>query len=119
MERLAHGITNAVDKGWWKPVILNLGGPPISHLFFFSDDLILFAEVYQEQVNVLNNVLEGFYESLGQKINKDKTRVLFSSNVSIHGRGILSRQLRVQVTDDLGKYLGVPLIQSRVNRSTY
>lgn len=52
--------------------ILNLGGPLISHLLF-ADDLILFAETSQEQVNVLNNVLEGFYESSDQKINKDKT----------------------------------------------
>lgn len=41
IERLAHGIKEAVNCGQWTPVKLSRNGPSLTHLFF-ADDLILF-----------------------------------------------------------------------------
>lgn len=60
-----------------------------------------------------------FSYSSGKKVNTDKTRVLFSSNVLSRNKKDLNRKLGLKMTDDLGKYLGVPLIHSRVNKLTY
>ncbi|XP_052290822.1 uncharacterized protein LOC127900258 [Citrus sinensis] len=42
IERLSHGIHNAVTAGKWKPIRLAHNGIPLSHLFF-ADDLLLGA----------------------------------------------------------------------------
>lgn len=39
IERLSHGILNAVDVGKWWPITLARNGIPLSHLFF-TDDLL-------------------------------------------------------------------------------
>ena len=43
IERLSHGITQAVVDGRWKPIRLVKNGIPLTHLFFV-DDLLLFVE---------------------------------------------------------------------------
>lgn len=43
MERLAHDIKEAVKSNLWKLITLSKNGPPISHLFF-ANDLVLLAE---------------------------------------------------------------------------
>ncbi|KAF7830019.1 reverse transcriptase [Senna tora] len=109
MERLAHLIQEKVSRGRWKPIGLGRTGPKVSHLFF-ADDLILFAEASMNQVEVVKDCINNFCISSGQKVNADKTRVFFSRNVSFLGGGTLSNALGFTSTNDLGKYLGVPLI---------
>ena len=41
IERLSHGIIQAINQGRWKPIRLTRIGTPLSHLFF-TDDLLLF-----------------------------------------------------------------------------
>lgn len=45
--------------------------------------------------------------------------VYFSKNVTTATRNELTRQLGYKHTTDLGKYLGVPILHSRVTRNTY
>lgn len=118
MERLAHGINAASARKEWKPIFLSKNGPPLTCLFF-DDDLILFAEASELQVNTINRVLDTFCMSLGQRVNKDKTIVLFSKNVDVATRKRLSLTLGMEAVDDLGKYLGVPLLNSRVTKHTF
>lgn len=71
------------------------------------------------QVQVIKTCLDLFCTSSGQKVNCDKTRVFFSKNVHWNVRNELSEALGFQRTDDLGKYLGVPVLHSRVSRHTF
>ncbi|XP_016168765.1 uncharacterized protein LOC107611342 [Arachis ipaensis] len=110
--------SRAVDHGFWKPIRLKKDGPPISHLCF-ADDIILFAEANLEQANVINKCLEAFCDSSGQSVSKEKTRVIFSKNVGHTVRAELSNILQFSRTDDLGKYLGIPILHSRVSKHAF
>ena len=67
MERLRHIINQAVvAEGRWKPIRLSRNGPPLSHLFF-ADDLLIFADAFEDQINVIMNCMNNFCNLSGQK----------------------------------------------------
>ena len=51
----------------------------ISHLFF-TDDNLLFCKVSSQECQHLIDILRLYKAALGQKINTDKSLVLFSAN---------------------------------------
>ncbi|QHO13640.1 Putative ribonuclease H protein [Arachis hypogaea] len=118
MERLSHPINAGVDHSFWKPIKLNREGLELSHLCF-ADDLILFAKATMDQAEVINKVLEAFCSSSGQKVSNEKKRAFFSNNMGNNVRSQISSILKFPRTDDLGKYLGVPLLHSKVSKNTY
>ncbi|XP_052112461.1 uncharacterized protein LOC127744218 [Arachis duranensis] len=118
IERLSQLISIAVDQDVWKPICLKKDGPPISHLCF-ADDIILFAEAKVDQANIINKCLEAFCQSSGQNVSKEKTRIFFSKNVGHMVRTEISNVLQFARTDDLGKYLGVPVLHSKVTKHTF
>ena len=93
-------------------------GTPLSHLFF-ADDLLLFAEASSAQALFINSVLDDFCLSSGAKVNKTKTQIYFSRNISGAVAGRLGRELGYTVTKDLGNYLSMPLLHRRVSTQTY
>ena len=80
MERLAQLIHLVIHDGSWKPIRLVRNGPTILHLFF-ADDMLLFAEASETQVNVIEEILHKFCVASGQKVSVTKTNVFFSKNV--------------------------------------
>lgn len=66
-------------NGSWKPLFFSRRGPVLSHLFFV-DDLMLFFKDSRDQVVVVNNILETFYNFSGNKVNRNKSQVFFSLN---------------------------------------
>lgn len=119
MERLGYRILDAVESGSWSPLMFGRGnGPKLSHLFF-ADDLILIAEASREQVDLIRSTLAEFCSALGQKVNLNKSQVFFSGNVDDAKASALSNSLGIAKTNDLGRYLGVPLLHHRASKSTY
>lgn len=55
---------------------------PSSHICFFADDLILFAEATEGQIKMIKEGLDIFAKASGQCINFGKSNVLFSPNVT-------------------------------------
>nr|KYP49443.1 Retrovirus-related Pol polyprotein LINE-1 [Cajanus cajan] len=115
MERVFHLIEIAVIHKLWKPIKLSKGGPPLSCLAF-ADDLILFSEASMDQVEIIQQCLDIFCGSLGQKVSLEKTRIFFSKNVGWAVKNEISNAFGFQRTDNLGKYLGVSIHHDRVNR---
>ncbi|XP_020234937.1 uncharacterized protein LOC109814835 [Cajanus cajan] len=66
IERLFHLIQVVVETKLWKPTQIARRAPKLSHLAF-ADNLLLFAEASEEQVDVIIQVLELFCKSSGQK----------------------------------------------------
>ncbi|CAN1148091.1 LINE-1 retrotransposable element ORF2 protein [Linum perenne] len=118
IERLSKMILSAVDFGYWSPVRLASEGTPLSHCFF-ADDLILFGEASLDQTRVILDTLERFCAASGQSINRNKSKVFFSKNTPRHlSRDIVSL-LEIGATQNLGRYLGAPVLHGRVTKSTY
>uniref|UniRef100_A0A2C9WJM0 Uncharacterized protein n=1 Tax=Manihot esculenta TaxID=3983 RepID=A0A2C9WJM0_MANES len=49
----------------------------------------------------------------------NKTKIYFSHNVARHERTMIDRFLDFSKTNNLGKYLGIHLLYSRVNKDMY
>ena len=118
MERLCHMIDRAVMDKKWKPIKLSRGGPQLTHICF-ADDLILFAEASVSQVRVIRDVLETFCRASGQKVSLPKSKIFFSGNVTRERGELISRESGISSTRELGKYLGMPILQKRINKETF
>ncbi|KAH9673795.1 reverse transcriptase domain-containing protein [Citrus sinensis] len=118
IERLSHAINLAVRNGSWCPIRLSRNGVPLTHLIF-TDDLLLLAEASCNQAHMINNVLNIFCSCSGELISKQKTRVYFSKNVTAEKARKIIDSLGFAATDNLGKYLGMPLLHNRVTKATY
>ncbi|KAL9816790.1 putative reverse transcriptase domain, ribonuclease H domain, ribonuclease H-like superfamily [Arabidopsis thaliana] len=118
MERLCHMINRSILDKKWKPISICRGGPKLSHICF-ADDLILFAEASVSQIRIIRRVLETFCRASGQKVNLEKSKIYFSSNVSRDLEKLIGDESGIKSTRDLGKYLGVPVLQKRINKDTF
>lgn len=68
---------------------------------------------------MLNAYLTGFCNSSGQRINKANSKLFCYMNVSHSLSHSLGVKFRYAVTNNLRKYLGIPLIHGRVTKATY
>ncbi|PKI70142.1 hypothetical protein CRG98_009474 [Punica granatum] len=118
IERLGHIITDMVRGERWRPIRIGTNGPAVSNIMF-ADDLLLFAEASLEQIQRIMEALQLFCGASGQRISAEKTMMFFSKNENESLRHQIYSCCSFTVTDDLGKYLGVPLIHGRVTRQTH
>lgn len=118
IEKLSHLIQADVEIGQWKPIKSSQNGPLIFHLFFI-DDLILFAEASTNQARVLKKCMDAFCDLSGQSVNFEKSKIYCSPNVCKELASNISQICGSPLTNNLGKYLGMTLIHSRVSKNTY
>jgi hypothetical protein len=118
MDKLSHLIIEEVDKGGWKALKAGRNGPTISHLMF-ADDLLLFGQATDRQMQCVMNILNRFCNLSGQLVSIEKTSVLFSKNVDRVTRQRLLRISGFRETTQLGKYLGVPVTGKAPKRRDY
>ena len=81
----AMGLQSLLNKveseGHIQGVAICWNGPKVSHLFFV-DDSVLFWSAKEEECQKILDILAIYERGSGQKINRDKTNVFFSSNTS-------------------------------------
>ncbi|XP_013739955.2 uncharacterized protein LOC106442870 [Brassica napus] len=118
MKRLCHQIESSVAKKEWKPIRLSRGGPSLSHICF-ADDLILFAEASIAQIRVIRKVLESLCGASGQKVSLENSLNYYSENVHSDLASAISHESGIKGTKDLGKYLGMPVLQKMINKETF
>lgn len=118
MERLYQTIEEAIVQERWKPIRASRDGPLLSNLFF-ADGIILFAEASTDQAMVIHDCLDRFCKASGQRVSLSKSSVYFSSNVLDSKQEEISRALGMTPTSDLGLYLGMPTLTSRVTKNTF
>ncbi|KAA3472023.1 reverse transcriptase [Gossypium australe] len=117
MEWLGQFIHTEIESGIWDPISLSRSGPPISHLFF-ADDLVIFCKAKIDQARSLEHILSLFCGISGHKISARKSQIFFSKNTETDTRNQISQLFGFQEVQNLGKYLGVPLMHDRVTKNT-
>ena len=109
MEFLGAQITKMCEEKRWDMIKASRRGPSFSHVFF-SDDIMLFAKANAKNCEVILEVFDSFCSMVGQKINYEKSRVFFSLNVTARRKRGVCRRLGIMATNNLGRYLGFPII---------
>ena len=118
MEFLGAQISGMCEQNRGDPIKASRNGPSFSHIFFV-DDLLLFAKANSKNSKAIMDVLDHFYNLAGQKVNKSKSRILFSPNVARRRRRRLCNKMGIYETSDLGRYLGFPLLQQGRNSNAF
>ena len=71
---------------------------------------MLFAKANAKNCEVILEVFDSFCSMARQKINYGKSRVFFSPNVTTRRKRGICRRLGIMATNNLGRYLGFPII---------
>ncbi|CAL9006319.1 unnamed protein product [Prunus brigantina] len=87
--------------------------------FSIVNDLILFGEASIHQAHLMKLCLDEFCHLSGQKVSFDKSRICVSPNICSDLANSIATISGSPHSSNLGKYLGVPLIHTRVDKSTY
>ncbi|KAA3453909.1 reverse transcriptase [Gossypium australe] len=91
MEAFSRMLIKAQDNNFLRGIRASINGPRINH-FFIADDALLFVR-----------------NRKSQKINFEKSMVLFSPNTPIVQRNNFSDMLGMTVVENLNNYLGLPI----------
>lgn len=87
---------------------------PLLHHLFFEDDSFIFGAAETKECHNYKALLISYEIASGQKVNYQKSSVVFSRNVPIEVQTELASILQVQKTNEHDRYLGLPL---RVGKS--
>ena len=117
LERFLQQISQLVKVRKWLPIFLGKG-PPISHLCF-ADDILLICEASLNQAELVKDCLRNFCNASGQEVSASKTHVYFSKNVSDDTASSICNCLGYMKTNDLGRYLGMPILHGKISKGTY
>lgn len=118
MEVLLWEIQDEVQRGRWKPVKITRGGMELSHLFF-ADYLILFGEATEDQTRTILACVERFSRRSGLTINFSKSLIYCSPNTCHRVRRRIGETAGIPVSENMGRYLGIPILQERVSKKTF
>lgn len=102
----------------WNPVKSSQSGVSISHLFF-ADDFILSPEASSKQVRIMKSCLDSFCQMSGETVNFEKSAIYCSPNTDNAIAKEISCICGSPLMDNLGNYLGMPLLHARVTRNTH
>ncbi|XP_042983328.1 uncharacterized protein LOC122312726 [Carya illinoinensis] len=89
------------------------GSPIISHLLY-ADDTVLFCNGGKASLKAITDVLKTYEQWSGQAVNKNKSHIFFSTQISASRHRALLRFTGFTEGSFPFKYLGVPIITGRL-----
>lgn len=102
-------------------VSLCQNGSKISQLFFFFffvDDNLPFCKVQLGDVKTIEEILDKYEKTSGQKINKEKTTLFFSKSTSLDVKNLIKHYLGLLEIRAYEKYLGLPAVIGKNKRES-
>lgn len=118
METLGQRIQTAAVAKRWKGYPIGTNRSPVSHLFF-ADDVLLFGEASIQQAQVMQDILQDFCGESGQRVNQAKSRIWYAPKTPLSTITAITQFFGMLPTQDLGKYLGVPIIHGRLRHQHF
>ena len=85
----------------------------------FADDTMIFSKACDQSCLLIKTILDHYCALSGQLVNFHKSAFQCSDNVPISHRANFGAILRMSEIDNLGEYLGCPIIDSRVIKNTF
>lgn len=79
----------------------------------FADDILLFGEATLTHINCVMDYMQVFCNATRQKVSNEKTRIYFSKKTPYHAKTDIISYFGFVRTDNLGLYLGMPLIHDK------
>lgn len=118
----AEGLSALLRKAESDRIItgatLSRRGPKILHLFF-ADDSLLFCKASLRESLALKDILHQYEQASGQKLNKEKTGMFFSSNTEEQLRFSLSNLFGASLNTNIARYLGLPSLVGRAKKRVF
>lgn len=72
----------------------------------------------EDQARLLRGILKDFYNLSSHRVNGRKSNIFFSKGVNEETENLLSDIMGFNRVQNLGSYLGIPLLHEKVNNST-
>lgn len=82
------------------------------------DDLVIFGKAHIAQARLLDSILNQFCKTSGHRVSGGKSNIFFSKITPREVRNQIVQIFGFQEVQNLGKYLGVPLLHERVTKYT-
>lgn len=112
MEGLSNLIQEFVRRKWLQGIQVARGAPRVTHMLF-ADDTYIFCKAKESEAEHVLDLLNSFEEASGQKINANKSSILFSRYTDHGIREVICNLMGVQEADAGTKYLGLPNLKGR------
>ncbi|XP_074290549.1 uncharacterized protein LOC141617264 [Silene latifolia] len=107
MEVLSRNIAQANELRLIHGIQLVREVRPITHLLF-ADDSIFFFKDKEDTVAHLVHIINDYCNASGQKINVEKSGILFSQNTTLIKAQKIMKAFNIKKNNGIGKYLGIP-----------
>lgn len=109
---LSYLLNNAEASGFITGLPIKRNCLNINHLIF-ADDSLLFYKANLLGWSHIYHQLELYETASGQRLNKDKTSIFFSSNTRVETRDIITIIASIRRTNSYEEYLGLPALMGR------
>ncbi|CAA0826506.1 RNA-directed DNA polymerase (reverse transcriptase)-related family protein [Striga hermonthica] len=117
IERLAHNIQRAINDGAWR--LFTVGVVECKFRIYCFRMIYFYSLKLWSIRRTVREVLANFCHDSGLRVSEPKTTILLSKNVHHVDCHLLSTMLGFTRVEDLGYYLGVSILYSRVKRQNY
>ncbi|KAI0492170.1 hypothetical protein KFK09_026436 [Dendrobium nobile] len=106
-------MSNSLDqRGQSLGIQLSPRGPRITHLMY-ADDVLIFSHASKVLAKTLKAIVEDFCKWMGQRINVNKSYIIFGQSVSYPMKKKLAKVFGFKVVKEL-KYLGIKISLNRL-----
>jgi len=100
----AKVLSGMIDKNQKNGAITGVAiatkSPAISHLLY-ADDSILFCRAKPEEAKAIMNIIMEYQKASGQKVNMDKSEMIFSPNISMEFKKVFQDILPIKIRDSI------------------